>query len=93
MKQYRITTENLSNDSVDDCGLSPDDLVHSISASQYLGGLGADYRLAQIAQANANALRPVTTINKAQIMRENNIKPGTNEWFQLWFGNTSNKSD
>lgn len=23
--------------------------------------------------------------NKAQLMKENNIKPGTEEWFKLWF--------
>lgn len=26
-----------------------------------------------------------TQQNKAQYMRENNIKPGTQEWFRLWF--------
>ena len=26
-----------------------------------------------------------TQQNKAQYMRENNIKPGTKEWFKLWF--------
>ncbi len=26
-----------------------------------------------------------TQQNKAQYMRENNIKPGTQEWFKLWF--------
>ena len=25
------------------------------------------------------------TQNKAQLMKENNIKPGTEEWFKLWF--------
>ena len=25
------------------------------------------------------------SINKAAIMRENNIRPGTDEWFKLWF--------
>jgi len=27
----------------------------------------------------------VTGTEKAKLMRENNIKPGTPEWFQLWF--------
>ena len=27
----------------------------------------------------------VTGTEKAQLMREHNIKPGTPEWFQLWF--------
>jgi hypothetical protein len=25
------------------------------------------------------------SINKAQYMREHNIKPGSDEWFKLWF--------
>jgi hypothetical protein len=27
----------------------------------------------------------VTGMEKANLMRENNIQPGTPEWFQLWF--------
>lgn len=27
----------------------------------------------------------VTGNEKARLMRENNIKPGTDEWFKLWF--------
>ena len=27
----------------------------------------------------------VTGNEKAQLMREHNIKPGTEEWFKLWF--------
>jgi hypothetical protein len=30
---------------------------------------------------------PVSTVNKAQIQREQNIRPGTDAWFKLWFGN------
>ena len=89
MKQFKITTENLVNNSPDDCGLDPSDPIHQIKAAHFLDGLGADYRLAQIAQANAAALLPVATENKAQIMREKNIKPGTEDWFKLWFSNSS----
>ena len=28
----------------------------------------------------------VSGTEKARLMRENNIKPGTPEWFKLWFG-------
>jgi hypothetical protein len=45
MKQYRITTENLSKDSPDDAYLAPDDPIHELKISQYLGGLGAEARL------------------------------------------------
>jgi hypothetical protein len=27
----------------------------------------------------------ITGTEKAKLMHENNIKPGTPEWFQLWF--------
>ena len=27
----------------------------------------------------------ITGTEKAQIQREQNIRPGTDEWFQLWF--------
>lgn len=27
----------------------------------------------------------ITAAQKAQLMRERNIKPGTDEWFKLWF--------
>lgn len=27
----------------------------------------------------------ITGTEKAELMRKNNIKPGTPEWFQLWF--------
>jgi hypothetical protein len=27
----------------------------------------------------------ITGNEKAQLMRENNIQPGTDEWFRLWF--------
>ena len=28
----------------------------------------------------------VSSTNKGQIMKEQNIKPGTKAWFKLWFG-------
>jgi hypothetical protein len=27
----------------------------------------------------------ITAAEKARLMRENNIRPGTDEWFRLWF--------
>ena len=34
---------------------------------------------------NIKETSPVQSINKAQYMREHNIKPGSDEWFKLWF--------
>lgn len=37
---------------------------------------------------DASASSPITGsigVNKAEYMRKHNIKPGTDEWFKLWF--------
>ena len=82
MKQYRITTENILQDSPDDCFLASDDPIHEIKIAHYLGGLGADARLHEY-RAN---LKQESFINddRGRIQREMNIKPGTPAWFELW---------
>jgi hypothetical protein len=81
MKQYRVTTEHINQDSCDDCYLAPDDPIHEIKAIQHLAGLGADARLHEMRGMNIS----VTGSENLRIERENNIKPGTPEWFKLWF--------
>jgi len=90
MKQFKITTENSQPiDSSDDCVLSSDDYIHELKRLQYLGGLGGEARLQEY-RAHQNAVNKGSNISatgteKAQLMKKNNIKPGTPEWFQLWF--------
>lgn len=84
MKQYRITSEHLNQDSTDDCYLAPDDPVHELKAIQHLAGLGADARLHEL-RATQGSNISVTGDNKGELMRKHNIKPGTPEWFKLWF--------
>ena len=81
MKQYRVTTEHLNQDSSNDCYLSPNDPVHEIKALQELAGLGSNQRLQELKGSNIS----VTGSENSRIQREQNIKPGTPEWFQLWF--------
>ena len=81
MKQYRVTTEHINKDSGDDCYLAPDDPIHEIKAIQHLAGLGADARIHEMRGMNIS----VTGSENLRIERENNIKPGTPEWFKLWF--------
>lgn len=41
--------------------------------------------------AGSTALHPASKLtgnDKARIMKEHNIKPGTDAWFQLWFAKT-----
>lgn len=87
MKQYRINSENILPSSDDDAYLAPDDPIHELKISQSLGGLGSEEKLA----AYRNKLKQsVVGSNKGQIQREKNIRPGSDEWFELWFGRNNN---
>ena len=81
MKQYRITTEHLNQSSAEDCYLAPEDPIHELKAIQHLAGLGADARLHEMRGSNIS----ITGNENGRIQREQNIKPGTPEWFKLWF--------
>jgi hypothetical protein len=86
MKQYRITSENLIFDSPEDCFLASDDPIHELKIAQQLGGLGSEARLHEY----RSTLAKESFINdeRGKYQRENNIKPGTPAWFELW-GNKS----
>jgi hypothetical protein len=47
MKQYKITSTDILQDSQEDCYLDPNDPVHELKIASYLGGLGADARIEQ----------------------------------------------
>ena len=84
MKQYKITSADINQNSLDDCYLSPDDPVHELKAIQHLAGLGSDARLHEL-RVNQGSNISVTGDSKGELMRKHNIKPGTPEWFKLWF--------
>jgi hypothetical protein len=84
MKQYRITTENITQDSPDDCYLAPDDPINEIKVLQYLGGINSVARLQEYRGMQGSNIS-ATGDNKGALMKQHNIKPGTPEWFQLWF--------
>lgn len=84
MKQYRITTQDINQDSEEDCYLAPNDPIHEMKALAGLGGLGGDARLHEYL-ANQGSNISVTGNENGRIQREQNIKPGTPEWFKLWF--------
>ena len=83
MKQFRITTADIVPRSDDDCYIAPTDPVHELIAATAMGGLGAEARLAEY---RATLRQPIVGSNKGQVQREQGIKPGTDEWFKLWFG-------
>lgn len=90
MKQYRIKSDDIAPaDSDDDCYLAENDPAQEIKRLQFLGGLGGEQRLAEYrmsqSQLNQGSNITVTAAENARIMREQNIRPGTPEWFKLWF--------
>jgi hypothetical protein len=96
MKQYKITSDNLLKDNTDDAYLAPDDPIKELKVIQYLGGINATERLQEYRANTEQANRErncaaqgsnisITGTEKAQIQRDNNIRPGSPEWFRLWF--------
>jgi hypothetical protein len=84
MKQYKVTTENLNQDSNDDCYLDPNDPIQEIRVLQYLGGINGQARLHEY-RVNQGSNVSVTGMEKGELMKKHDIKPGTPEWFRLWF--------
>lgn len=89
MKQYKIKTDNIVQDSPDDAVLPPDDPVHELKVLQQLAGLNGQARLQEY-RANKKLVNTGMNIShtaseKAELMKKHNIKPGTPEWFKLWF--------
>ena len=87
MKQYRITAQDLNQDSPDDAYLAPDDPIHELKALSGLGGLGGTARLQEY-RASQNSYGKSfgqAGQEKADAMRKHNIRPGDAEWFKLWF--------
>jgi len=82
IKQYRITTWDIPQDSPDDCYLAPDDPIHELKITQSLGGLGAHERLAEYRAKQSE--QKAFSDERGKYQRENNIRPGTPAWFELW---------
>lgn len=85
MKQFRITTDNITPRSDEDCYLDPNDPAQQLIELQYLGGIGSKARLQEYNSENNGVNISKTANENAELMRKHNIKPGTPEWFQLWF--------
>ena len=71
MKQYRFTSTANSDSAIPDTVLDEHDPVYSIA-----NGV--------VPRTNFMTL-PASQNDKARMMREQGIKPGTPAWFSLWF--------
>jgi hypothetical protein len=86
MKQYRITGFPVDASTDPDCYIAPDDPIHKLKASNWLGELGAEGRWAEYQNSKSQPVWNDPRSDNARIMREQGIKPGTPAWFELWFG-------
>lgn len=78
MKQYNFRSRDLiPEESVPDAFLSDDDL-HNL---QQLAGIAP--RNQPLPENMTNISH--TAMEKVNLMKQHNIKPGTPEWFRLWF--------
>jgi hypothetical protein len=65
-----FSTADLNYSSDPDCVMPPDDPIYNNLAAR---------------EAERMSLPNIDSTNCGEIQRRNNIKPGTEEWFRLWF--------
>jgi hypothetical protein len=83
-REYRITADSFrTEDTAEDCALSPDDPIHDLKPAAMMGGMGS---AAALAKYTAVSQHPIIGSTKGQEAREQNIQPGTEAWFKHWFG-------
>jgi hypothetical protein len=81
MKQYKISAESFSQP-----GAQPDavmDLADLADLQRLAGIQSIPVGMSKLSETGSNI--SVTGNEKAQLMKKHSIKPGTPEWFQLWF--------
>ena len=89
-KQYSIRTEDFTNSHIDEAVLDSSDPIHEIKRLAGLSSIGnvgklSEYKDPTSEMANQGSNPSITAMEKIQYQNNNNIQPGTPEWFRLWF--------
>ena len=84
-KQYSIRSQDYSQDNIPDAVLDSADPIHEIKALAGLGSLTKlqEYTASQTSDKGSNC--SITAAEKINYQQQHNVKPGTPEWFRLWF--------
>ncbi len=95
MKQYSFRTQSYAEDIIPDAVLHDPEAIgmHDLARMQELAGISeARDKKANATYGNPGGLKSPMGSNISQtaaeirrLEKEHNIKPGTPEWFQLWF--------
>ena len=89
-KQYSIRTQDYTTAHIEEAVLDDADPIHEIKALAGLtnvGNLGKlqEYKGPESPMVNQGSNPSITANEKIQYQNNNNIQPGTPEWFRLWF--------
>jgi hypothetical protein len=82
-KQYRITTQNLTPTSDDDCFLESDDPIHQLLIASHMGGLGSQTKLAEYNRITAEKQKAKIS-PEIEYAKSTGIMPGTPAWYALF---------
>ena len=81
MKQYKISAESFSQS-----GTTPDAVMDpaDLADLQRLAGIQSiPVGMSRLSETGSNI--SVTGNEKGELMKKHDIRPGTDEWFKLWF--------
>jgi hypothetical protein len=84
MKQYRFSVEDFvpqGEQGHEDAVLDPNDPIHEMKR---LAGIPSR-NIMQEYKGEPGSNISVTGNEKGELMKKHNIRPGTEEWFKLWF--------
>ena len=90
MKQYKITSETFrlegEDPSIPGCGVDPQELARMKKLAG-IDQLGLMERVAQdkMSSGEESPVSGLIGTEKSVYQRKHNIRPGSDEWFQLWF--------
>ena len=70
IERISFSSADLNYSTAPDCVMPPDDPIYNNLAAR---------------EAKQMDLPKIANSNRGEIQRQQNIKPGTEEWFQLWF--------
>ena len=89
-KQYSIRTQDYANSHIEEAVLDDADPIHEIKTLAGLSSIGnlgklQEYKSPESPMANQGSNPSITAMEKIQYQNNNNIQPGTPEWFRLWF--------
>ena len=89
-KQYSIRTQDYTTAHIEEAVLDAADPINEIKALAGLTNIGnlgklQEYKSPESEMANQGSNPSITAMEKIQYQNNNNIQPGTPEWFRLWF--------